>query len=148
MRAFNSSSKPVSSNTIAFSKSERNVTTPQLREPIATWVNSQGGGPNISPLGETDCCGFNVFNVYSVAVQIEIFTFFFCNISSDFLMIVLNISGIVNSIIMGGLNNITGGFKSRKHINIYVKIGDPTSRIFNYRWGSWNASSAINEESL
>ena len=25
------------------------------------------------PLGETDCCGFNVFNVYSVAVQIEIY---------------------------------------------------------------------------
>ena len=26
-------------------------------------------------LGETDCCGFNVFNVYSVAVQIEIYKY-------------------------------------------------------------------------
>ena len=29
--------------------------------------------PPHEPLGETDCCGFNVFNVYSVAVQIEIY---------------------------------------------------------------------------
>ena len=28
--------------------------------------------PPDEPLGETDCCNFNVFNVYSVAVQIEI----------------------------------------------------------------------------
>ena len=30
--------------------------------------------PPDEPLGETDCCGFNVFNVYSAAVQIEIYT--------------------------------------------------------------------------
>ena len=29
--------------------------------------------PPDEPLGETHCCGFNVFNVYSVAVQIEIY---------------------------------------------------------------------------
>ena len=29
--------------------------------------------PPDEPLGETDCRGFNVFNVYSVAVQIEIY---------------------------------------------------------------------------
>ena len=29
--------------------------------------------PPDEPLGKTDCCGFNVFNVYSVAVQIEIY---------------------------------------------------------------------------
>ena len=29
--------------------------------------------PPDEPLGETDCCGFNVFNVYFVAVQIEIY---------------------------------------------------------------------------
>ena len=29
--------------------------------------------PPDEPLGETDCCGFNVFNVYSVADQIEIY---------------------------------------------------------------------------
>ena len=28
--------------------------------------------PPDEPLGVTDCCDFNVFNVYSVAVQIEI----------------------------------------------------------------------------
>ena len=27
--------------------------------------------PPDEPLGETDCCGINVFNVYSVAVQIK-----------------------------------------------------------------------------
>ena len=31
--------------------------------------------PPDEPLGETDSCGFNVFNVYSVAVQIEIFIY-------------------------------------------------------------------------
>ena len=29
--------------------------------------------PPDEPLGETDCCGFDVFNVYSVAAQIEIY---------------------------------------------------------------------------
>ena len=29
--------------------------------------------PPDEPLGETDCCGFNVINVYSVTVQIEIY---------------------------------------------------------------------------
>ena len=33
---------------------------------------------------------------------------YFCNTSCDFLIIVLIISGIVNSIVMGGLNNGTG----------------------------------------
>ena len=33
--------------------------------------------PPDEPLGETDCCGFNVFNVYSVAVQIEIYISYF-----------------------------------------------------------------------
>ena len=28
--------------------------------------------PPDEPLGKTGCCGFNVFNVYSVAVQTEI----------------------------------------------------------------------------
>ena len=31
--------------------------------------------PSDEPLGEIDCCGFNVFNVYSVAVQIEIYIY-------------------------------------------------------------------------
>ena len=38
--------------------------------------------------------------------------------------------------------------KSLKHINIYVKIGDPTWLIFTYCAGSWNTSNAINEGSL
>ena len=29
--------------------------------------------PPDEPLGETECCGFNLFNVYSVADQIEIY---------------------------------------------------------------------------
>ena len=29
--------------------------------------------PPDEPLGKTDCCGLNVFNVYFVAVQIEIY---------------------------------------------------------------------------
>ena len=40
------------------------------------------------------------------------------------------------------------GFKSLKHINIYVKISDPTLQIFTYREGSWNTFTMINEGSL
>ena len=31
--------------------------------------------PPDEPLGETDYCGFNVFNVYSVAVQTDIYIY-------------------------------------------------------------------------
>ena len=31
--------------------------------------------PPDEPPGKTDCCGLNVFNVYSVAVQIEIYIY-------------------------------------------------------------------------
>ena len=37
------------------------------------WISSDEplDAPPDEPLGETNCCGFIVFNVYSVAVQIE-----------------------------------------------------------------------------
>ena len=33
--------------------------------------------PPDESLGETDCCGFNVFNVYSVAVQTDIYIYIY-----------------------------------------------------------------------
>ena len=49
---------------------------------------------------------------------------------------------------MVGLNSGAGRVLSLKHINSYVKIGDPTLQIFTHRGGSWNASTAINNASL
>ena len=39
--------------------------------------------PPDEPLGETDCCGFNVYNVYSVPVQIEIYILYIHRVAHE-----------------------------------------------------------------
>ena len=68
-----------------------------------------------SPIADSPLRGFQIILPSSFMVINNLFFFnikcyflIFYNISCDFLIIVLIISGIVNSIIMGGLNNGTG----------------------------------------